>query len=277
MSLFGFSYLLLYYVSTHTEISHLFVFLRELNPKSFRELFLILLPRDKIPKFAASARHCFLCSFIGICKLLTRKNEYIHSAEVVPWQMFLATYVGMIILKKILSDTVYLSSTNYTSTMPTLKRIRQDASVSAMMPAVMPAQPPAPALAPSSAPAPALVSSSAPAPAPATSSAQSLVALSSAPVPVPDPSSAPMPAHLPATGCKPCLSASASASMSTTAKETSKRQRYNASVIDTTGKLYIIVCCHVVARCHSVPPIRSCCSLAIHTVDIVEHQWVRSE
>jgi hypothetical protein len=165
--------------------------------------------------------------------------------------------------------------------MPTLKCIHQDqdASVSAMMPAVMPAQQPAPALAPSSAPAPALAPSSAPvpAPAPATSSAQSSAALSSVPVPAPDPSSAPTPAHLLATQCKPCLSTSASTSMSATAKETSKHQRCNASVIDTTGKLYIIVCCHVVARCHNVPPVRSRCSLAICAIVVIVHQRVLSK
>ena len=159
--------------------------------------------------------------------------------------------------------------------MPTLKRIRQDASVSAMTPAVMPAQQPAPALVPSSAPAPALAPSSAPAP--ATSSERSLAALSSVPVPAPDPSSAPMPAHLPAMQCKPRLSASASASMSATAKETSECQRCNASVIDMTGKLYIIVHCHVVARCRNVLPISSCCSLAIRAVVVVVHQRVCSE
>jgi hypothetical protein len=136
-----------------------------------------------------------------------------------------------------------------------------------------------PALAPSSAPAPALAPSSAPAPAPApaTSSARSMAALSSVPVPAPDPSSAPTPAHLPAMRCEPRLSASASASMSATAKETSECQRCNASVIDMTGKLYIIVHCHVVARCHNVLPVSSCCSLAIRAVVVVVHQWVRSE
>ena len=49
ISLFGFSYLILYYVSTHTEISLLFVFLCELNPKSFRELFLIFYVWIKYP------------------------------------------------------------------------------------------------------------------------------------------------------------------------------------------------------------------------------------
>ncbi len=163
--------------------------------------------------------------------------------------------------------------------MPTLKRIRQDASVSAMTPAVMLAQQPAPApvLAPSSAPAPALAPSSAPAPAPATSSARSSAVLSSAPVPAPDPSSVPTPAHLPATQCEPRLSTSASGSMSATAKETSKHQQCNASVIDTTGKSYIIVRCHVVARCHNVPPVRSCCFLANQAVIVVVHQWVRSK
>ncbi len=145
---FGFSCLILCYVSTHTEISLLLVFLHELNPKSFRELFLILLRMDKIPKFAASARHSFLCSFNGICRLLRRKNEYVYSTEVVPWQMFLATYVRMSILKKILSDTVRILSFHQQNTplhtMPTLKRICQDVSISAMTPAEMPAQQPAP-------------------------------------------------------------------------------------------------------------------------------------
>jgi len=39
---------------------------------------------------------------------LRHRNEYVHSAEVVPWQMFLATYVGMSIRKKNLSDTLTL-------------------------------------------------------------------------------------------------------------------------------------------------------------------------
>ena len=35
---------------------------------------------------------------------LRRRNEYVHSAEVVPWQMFVATYAGMSIQKKNSSD-----------------------------------------------------------------------------------------------------------------------------------------------------------------------------
>ena len=87
--------------------------------------------------------------------------------------------VGEVAHACIFISTKHITSSfihKYTQTMPTLKHIRQDASV-AMTPAVMPAQQPAPALAPSSEPS----------------------ALSSAPVPAPDPSPAPKPAHPPAT------------------------------------------------------------------------------
>ena len=70
--------------------------------------------------------------------------------------MFLATYAGMSIQKKDLSDTGYALThilNNHklsTSSNSTMKRIRQEASLSAMTPAVMPAQrspaPPAPPL-----------------------------------------------------------------------------------------------------------------------------------
>ena len=39
---------------------------------------------------------------------LRHRNEYVHSVEVILWQMFLATYVGMSIKKKNLSDTLTL-------------------------------------------------------------------------------------------------------------------------------------------------------------------------
>ena len=120
--------------------------------------------------------------------------------------------VGEVAHACIFISTKHITSSfihKYTQTMPTLKHIRQDASV-AMTPAVMPAQQPAPALAPSSAPAPApaLMPSAVPAPAPVPSSALSLVALSSAPVPAPDPSPAPTLAHPPPTkyqkNCSEC-------------------------------------------------------------------------
>jgi hypothetical protein len=65
----------------------LLFFLCELNPKIFSDLSLLVLIVHSFHR-----------------RRLTRRNEYIHSAEVVPWQMFLATYAGMSIRKKNLSD-----------------------------------------------------------------------------------------------------------------------------------------------------------------------------
>jgi len=49
-----------------------------------------------------------MCKKLLCHRRLRRRNEYVHSAEVVLWQMFLATYAGMSLWKKILSDTAYV-------------------------------------------------------------------------------------------------------------------------------------------------------------------------
>ena len=75
-----------------------------------------------------------MCKKLLCHRRLTCRNEYVHSAEVVPWQMFVATYAGMSIRIKNSSDLHYIIFIVPTSSSPQIA------------PAVMPAQrSPAPA------------------------------------------------------------------------------------------------------------------------------------
>ena len=70
-----------------------------------------------------------MCKKLLCHRRLRRRNEYVHSAEVVPWQMFVATYAGMSIRKKNSSDVhIILFTHNIIITQPQIA------------PAVMPAQ-----------------------------------------------------------------------------------------------------------------------------------------
>ena len=82
-----------------------------------------------------------MCKKLLCHRRLRRRNKYVHSAEVVPWQMFVATYVGMSIRKKNLSDTAYTLFPHHhhhdnhrlsTSSMPTLKRGGGGSAVAAL-------------------------------------------------------------------------------------------------------------------------------------------------